>query len=142
MVRLRVIVVIKQASIEKEVYMMLLVVDESEGRDAARFEPEILHHAFWRSERELSTRGFPLSLECCFESRFEVMNVQVVVTMETDEIVLVAFMISHEDVLEVNGTVLTPPAFRFLDSLALGMLVTRVGDVVFLEKLKDFFLPF
>ena len=60
--RIRIVAVIKQASIEEEVYMMLPVVDESEGRNAARFEPKVLHHAFWRSERELSTRGFPLRL--------------------------------------------------------------------------------
>ena len=117
--RIRIVAVIKQASIEEEVYMMLPVVDESEGRDAARFEPKVLHHAFWRSKRELSTRGFPLRLKCCFESSLEVVNVQIMVTMEADEVVLVAFMVSHDDVLAVNGTVLTPPTFRLFECLAL-----------------------
>jgi hypothetical protein len=62
--------------------------------------------------------------------------------MEADEIVLVAFMVSHEDVLAVNGTVLTPPTFRLFDCLALRMLVTREWYVVFPKKRENFFLPF
>ena len=140
--RIRIVAVIKQAGIEEEVYMMLTVVDESEGRDAARFEPKVLHHAFWRSERELSTRGFPLRLKCRFESNLEVVNVQIMVTMEADEVVLVAFMVSHEDVLAVNGSVLAPLTFRLFDCLALRMLVTREWYVVFPKKRENFFLPF
>lgn len=35
-----------QCLIEEEVYVALLVVDESKGRHAAWLQPEILHHPF------------------------------------------------------------------------------------------------
>ena len=43
-----------QVLVEKEVHVALRVVDEPEGRHAARLQPQIFHHALWRGERELS----------------------------------------------------------------------------------------
>ena len=68
------------------------------------------------------------------------MDVEVVVAVEADEVVLVALVVAHEDVLAVHGTVVLPPALCFLDGLALGMLVTGEWDVVCLEVFKDFLL--
>lgn len=43
-----------QVLVEEEVHMALRVVDESEGRHAARLQSQIFHHALGRGERELS----------------------------------------------------------------------------------------
>jgi len=65
-----------------------------------------------------------------------------VVAMETDEIVLVAFVVPHEDVLAMNRTVILPPTFRFLYGLAFGMAVAREGYVPLPQVVEDSFLSF
>ena len=42
---LAVVVVVEQGCIEEQMDVVLLVVDEAEGRDAARLEAQVLHHA-------------------------------------------------------------------------------------------------
>lgn len=41
---------IAYAAIEEEMYMVFGVVDKSERRDAAWFEPQVFEHALWRCE--------------------------------------------------------------------------------------------
>jgi len=134
--RLWIVLVVQQPGIEEEMYVMLLVVDESEGRNAAGLEPQILHHAFRRSKRELAARGFPLRQESLLQPRFEVVDVEVVVAMEADEIVLVALMVAHEDVFAVDRAVVPPPTLGLLDGLALGMVVAGEGNIVFPEVVQ------
>ena len=52
------------------------------------------------------------------------------VAMETDEVVLVAFVVAEEDVLAVDASVVLPPAFGFLNGLAFGVVIDGVGDGV------------
>ena len=138
----RIVPIVQQAFVEEEVHMMLCVVDESEGRNAARLKSQVLHHPLWRSKGELAARGLPLCLECLFQSGLEVVNVEVVVTMEADEIVLVALVVAHKNVLAVDGTIVLPPALCLLNRLALGVVVASEGDVMFPEIAEYFVLSF
>ena len=123
-------------------YVMLRVVDESEGRDTSWLKSKILHHTFRRSEGQFTARWLALCLERLFQSCLKVMYVEVVVTMETDEIMLVAFMVAHEDVLAMYRAIVLPPALGFLDGLALGMFIASEGDAVLPEVVKYFVLSF
>jgi hypothetical protein len=68
--------------------------------------------------------------------------VEVVVAMEANEIVLVAFMVAHKDVLAMHGTIIVPPAFSFLNGFAFRMFVAREGNVVLPEETQNLFLSF
>ena len=68
------------------------------------------------------------------------MYVEVVVAMEADEVVLIAFVVAHEDVLAVYGTIVAPPTLRFLDGFALWMLVASERYVVLFEIREHLFL--
>ena len=45
------------------------------------------------------------------------------VAMKADQIVLIAFVIAHEDILAMYAAIVLPPAFGFLDGLTLGVVV-------------------
>ena len=126
-----IVVVILQRSIKEEVYVMFLIIDKSEGRNAARLKAQVLHHALGRGKGKLAARGFALGLKRLFQASFKVVNVKVVVAMEANKIVLVALMVAHEDILAVNRAVIFPPALCLLDSLAFGMAVAREWNAVF-----------
>jgi len=134
---LRVVLVVEQCCIEEEMDVVLCVVDEAEGRDAARLEPQILHHALGRGKGEFAARGLALGLQGGFEASLQVVDVEVMVAMEADEVVLVALVVAHEDVLAVHGAVVLPPAFGLLDGLALGVLVAGEWDMVCLQVAED-----
>ena len=76
------------------------------------------------------------SLEACLE----VVDVEVVVAVEADEVVLVALVVAHEDVLAMHGAVVAPPSLCLFYGLALGMLIAGKRDVVFLKVPKHLFL--
>ena len=58
------------------------------------------------------------------------MYVQVMVAVETYQVVPVALMVAHEDVLAMYTAVILPPALSLLDCLAFGMVVAGEGNVV------------
>ena len=70
-----------------------------------------------------------------------VMNRQVFVARETDEVMPVALVIAHEDILAMHRPVVVPPTLRFLDGLAFGVVVGREGDVMVLQIPQHFLLP-
>lgn len=121
---------IEECGVEEEMDMVFLVVDESEWRYAARFEPEIAHHSLWGCEGEFSWCRLALTDESLFQTALKVVDVEVVVAVETDEVVLVAFVVAEEDVLAVDASVVLPPAFGFLNGLAFGVVIDGVGDGV------------
>ena len=71
----------------------------------------------------------------------DVMNRQIIVAGEADEVMLVAFVIAHEDVLAMHTPVVMPPPFGFLDGFSFGVIVGRERDVVFVQIAQNFFLP-
>lgn len=80
--------------------------------------------------------------ENVFEPVLDVVNRQIVVAGKADEVVLVAFVITHEDILTMHAAVIVPPTFCLLDGFAFGMIVGGERNVVFSEIAQDFFLSF
>ena len=115
---------------------MLGIVDESERRDAARFEPQIAHHALRRGETEFARCGFPCCLQLLFEAMLQVVDVQIVVAIEADEVMLITLVVAQEDVFAMHTTVILPPSLGFLDGFAFGMCIAREWDVMGSEPLK------
>ena len=127
-----------EVRIEEEDDVMLLVIDQSEGRDATWFEAEVLHHSLGRGEAELAGRVKAGGHEALLEAMLHVVDVHVMVAMEADEVVLVAFVIAEEKILAVDAAIVFPPALGFLDGLAFGVAVAGVRDVMLVEPREDF----
>ena len=70
---------------------------------------------------------------------FQVMNVEVIVAMKADQIVLVPLMITEEEVLAMHRPVVLPPLFRLGNSLALGMMIDGIRNIVSVEKVENGF---
>lgn len=131
-----------QVSVKKQMYMMFGVVDESEGRNAARFQAQILHHALRRSERQLAARRQTLAYKRLLQQMLQVVNCEIVVAVEAYEIMAVALMVAEEEVLAVNAAVVLPPAFSLLDCFALWVIIASEWDVVFFKVVENLFLSF
>ena len=71
-----------------------------------------------------------------------VMYRQIVIAGETDEVMLVALVVAHEDVLAMHTPVVLPPPLRLLNGPALRMVVRRERYSVLLQVPKHFRLTF
>ena len=105
--------------------MVLRVVDESERGHGARGHAQIFHQSRFRGEAQLALMQLFL----------DVMDVHVLVTVEADQIVLVAFVVSEEEVFAVLGFVPGPVLLGNLDGRGGRMLQIFVGDVQFIQQL-------
>ena len=126
-----------QAAIQKENDMMVGIVDQPERTDTSGFKSQVSHHPLERSKREFAGRFESLRDEDILEPMLDIMNRQIVVTGETDEVMLIALMIAHEDIFAMNGTIVMPPPFGFLYSLSFGMIIGREGDMMFVQIAQD-----
>ena len=129
-----------QAGIQEKDHMVVRVVDESERTDAARFESQISHHPFGRSEREFAGCFFALRDQDVFEPMLYIMDRQVVIAGKTDQIVLVALVIPHEDIFAMDAAVVMPPSFGFFNRFAFRMVIGGERNMVLFEKTEYFFL--
>ena len=109
--------------IKEKMHMMVGIVDKSERRHTARFEPQILHHALRRSKREFAARRQSARHKRGLKPRLKVVDSEVMVAVETHEIVFVAFVIAEKQILAVYRTVVLPPSFRFFYGFSFGMVV-------------------
>lgn len=123
-----------QVGVEEKADVMLLIIDETERRDAAWFETKVTEHPLGRSERQLAARRQTLSLKTGLQACLKVVDIKVMVAMEAYQVVLIALVIAHEDVLAMDAAIVMPPALRLLDGLALGMVVAGIWDVILLQK--------
>ena len=71
----------------------------------------------------------------------DVMYRQIVVAREADQVVLVALVISHEDILAMHTPVVLPSPLGFLYRLAFGVIVGRERDPMLLQIPQHFLLP-
>jgi hypothetical protein len=62
--------------------------------------------------------------------------------MEANQVVLIAFVVAHEDVLAVHRTIILPPPLSLLNGFALRVVVTSEGNVVLSQVSEDSFLSF
>lgn len=96
---------VQEVFVDEEVYLVVLVVDEAEGGDAAGLQAEVFLHASLRGEGELAL----------VQALLKVVDVHLVHALEDDEVVLVAFMVPEKKVLAVRGLELAPVGQRLLD---------------------------
>ena len=68
------------------------------------------------------------------------MDIQIVIAMEADEVMLIALMIAHKDVLAMHTSVIFPPALGLLDGLAFRVVVAREWDGVLSQIIQHEFL--
>jgi len=91
--------------VDEEVDVVLGVVDEAEGGDAAGLQAEVFLHAGLRGEGELAL----------VQTLLEVVDVHLVHALEDDEVVLVALVVPEKQVLAVRRLELAPVGQRLLD---------------------------
>ena len=96
---------IQEVFVDEEVYLVVLVVDEAEGGDAARLQAEVFLHAGLRGEGELAL----------VQALLQVVDVHLVHALEDDEVVLVALVVPEKQVLAVCGLELAPVGQRLLN---------------------------
>ena len=65
---------------------------------------------------------------------------QIIIAGETNKIVLVTFMVTHEDIFAMYAAILMPPALGFLYGFPLGMIVRCERNIVVLQIAQYFFL--
>lgn len=129
-------VCLSETAIQEKDDVLLRVVDEPERRDAARLQPQIAHHALGRGEAEFARRGLPCCLQLLFEAVLQVVDVQIVVAIEADEIMLIAFVVAQEDIFAMHTAVILPPSLGFFDGFAFGVSITRERDIAGSKPLK------
>ena len=63
----------------------------------------------------------------------DIMDSEIVVTWETNKVMLITLMIAHEDIFAMYRTIVMPPSFGFLNRLAFGVVIGSERDVMFLQ---------
>ena len=102
---------IQEVFVDEEVHLVVFVVDEAEGGDAAGFQAEVFLHALLRGEGELAL----------VQALLEVVDVHLMHALEDDEVVLVALVVPEKQVLAVCCLELAPVGQRLLNRSQWGM---------------------
>ena len=116
---------ILQLLVQKEVHVVFRVVDESERRYRTGFHAEVFHQSLLRGEAQFALVQLFL----------DVVDVHILIAVETDQIVLVALMVAEEEVFAMFGIVSGPILFGNFDGRGGRMLQIFVRDVQFVQKL-------
>ena len=123
---------IQEVLVDEEVHIVVLVVDEAERGDAARFQAEIFLHASLRCESELAL----------VQALLKVVDVHLVHALEDDKVMLVALVVSEKQVLAMRRLELSPIGQRLLDGaqrrVKLDVELHAEAD----KRIDDFLLPF
>ena len=96
---------IQEVLVDEEMHLVVLVVDEAEGGDAARLQAEVFLHASFRGEGELAL----------LQTLLQVVDIHLMHALEDDKVVLVALVVPEKQVLAVRGLELAPVGQRLLD---------------------------
>ena len=91
--------------IEKEMYVIILIVDKSKRRHRAWLQAEIALHTLWRGEAELSL----------VQTVLKVVDSHILVAVETHEVVAIALVVAEKEVFAVHRAVVTPILLGNLD---------------------------
>lgn len=113
-------------AIEKQVYMILRIVDQPERRHRPGQQPQITFHALLRCERQLSL----------MQPVFEVVNCHVVAAVEADQIVAVTLVVAEKEILAVRRAVVVPILAGDFDRRRLGMFIPFVTYAVRIQIVK------
>ena len=99
--------------------MMLRIVNQSRRTDTTGFESQITHHPLRRSERQFTGRFMALRHQHVLQPMLDVMYRQIIVAWKTDQVMLIALVVAHENVLTMHAPVVVPPSLRLLYRLPL-----------------------
>ncbi len=111
--------------------LVVLVVDEAERGDAARFQAEVFLHPCLRGEGELAL----------VQALLQVVDVHLVHALEDDEVVLVALVVPEKQVLAVRGLELAPVGQRLLDGAQRRVKLDVEVDAEAEQRIHDLLLP-
>ena len=106
--------------------VILLIVDQSEGRHRSGTKPEIALHTLLGGEGEFAL----------MQTMLQVVNRQRAFAIEDHQIVAVALMVAEKEILAVLRAIGTPILARNLDGRCLGMLIKRVFDSLRTQKIE------
>ena len=123
---------IQEVLVDEEVYLMVLVIDEAEGGDAAGFQAKVFLHAGLRGEGELAL----------VQALLKVVDVHLVHALEDDEVVLVTLVVPEKQVLAVRGLELAPVGQRLLNAAQRRMELDVKVDAEAKQGVDDLLLPF
>ena len=123
---------VEEVLVDEEMHLVVFVVDEAEGGDAARFQTEVFLHAGFRSEGELAL----------VEALLQVVYVHLVHALEDDEVMLVAFVVPEKEVLAMRGLELAPVGQRLLDGAQGRMELVVELDAEGFQRVNDLLLTF
>ena len=112
-------------------HLVVLVVDEAERGDAARFQAEVFLHALLRGEGELAL----------VQTLLEVVDVHLVHALKDDKIVLVALVVPEKQVLAVRGLKLAPVGQRLFDAAQRRVELDVELDAEADQRIYDLLLP-
>ena len=115
-----------QVLVEKEVHMVLRVVDKSEWRYRARLETEVARHTLCRGEAQLAL----------MQTVLKVVNGHILVAIETDKVVTIALVVAEKEVLAVHRAIVAPILLGNLDGGRSGVKIGLVFNVVRLEVIE------
>lgn len=96
------ILAVEQVLVEIQIHVVLLVVDDAEGGDAARFQAEIFVHARLRGEAELAL----------FQTVLQIVDGKLLHAVENHQIMAVSLVIPEKQVLAVRPLELAPVTQR------------------------------
>ena len=113
--------------IEKEMYVILLIVDKTKRRYRAGLQTEIALHTLRRCEAQLSL----------MQTVLKVVDSHILVAVETHEVVAIALVVAEKEVLAVHRAVIVPILLGNLDCRRFGMRVGLIFYVVRIQKFKD-----
>lgn len=113
-------------------YVVLLVVDQSEGRHRAGQQPQVAFHTLLRGKRELAL----------MQAVFEVVDRHILRAVEADQVVAVALMVAKKEILAMCRAIVAPMFACDLDRGGLGVFVPLVSDRVGVEVVKYFLSSF
>lgn len=116
--------------VDEEMYVMGLVVDESERGDTAREQPEVFFHSGFGGKTQLAL----------MQTVLQIVDVHLMAALEDDEIVLVSLVVSEKQVLAMGGVELLPVTDGFLDGWDGRMEIDVECNAKAFQSVDDFLL--
>lgn len=118
--------------VEKQMDMVLLVVDQTERRDRPRQQPEVALHALLRGERQFAL----------MQTVLEIVYGHIARRVEADQIVTVALVIPEKQIFAVRRAVIAPILPRDVDRGCFGVFVPLVAYREGVEIIEYFLSSF
>jgi hypothetical protein len=118
--------------VHNDLYLLVAVVDQSEGRNGSRFQPEETFQAFRRGKTE----------SVLAELSVQLFEIRPFGALQNDQIMPVPLFVPDEQILAVRTLDAFPVFFRLLDRIDRRMVVDLEGNVQAPQNFIDFVFRF